>query len=116
MPVVCWTCRGSRGFGCRERAQITGCVGFVPVGIPKVGRMNLIYISDTRGRIVTELSCIRLGEDNFVLITAASAQWHDGELIRKSVPEGVNVRETTTERDTLVVTGPYLTCGVGRDQ
>ena len=80
--------------------------GFCTGGIPKVGRMNLIYISDTRGRIVTELSCIRLGEDNFVLITAASAQWHDGELIRKSVPEGVNVRETTTERDTLVITGP----------
>ena len=80
--------------------------GFCTGGIPKVGRMNLIYISDTRGRIVTELSCIRLGEDNFVLITAASAQWHDCELIRKSVPEGVNVRETTTERDTLVVTGP----------
>ncbi|MBT4235096.1 MAG: FAD-dependent oxidoreductase [Marinovum sp.] len=80
--------------------------GFCTGGIPKVGRMNLIYISDTRGRILTELSCIRLGEDNFVLITAASAQWHDGELIRKSVPEGVNVRETTTERDTLVVTGP----------
>ena len=80
--------------------------GFCTGGIPKVGRMNLIYISDTRGRIVTELSCIRLGEDNFVLITAASAQWHDGELIRKSVPDGVNVRETTTERDTLVVTGP----------
>ena len=80
--------------------------GFCTGGVPKVGRMNLIYISDTRGRIVTELSCIRLGEDNFVLITAASAQWHDGELIRKSVPEGVNVRETTTERDTLVVTGP----------
>ena len=80
--------------------------GFCTGGIPKVGLMNLIYISDTRGRIVTELSCIRLGEDNFVLITAASAQWHDGELIRKSVPEGVNVRETTTERDTLVVTGP----------
>ena len=80
--------------------------GFCTGGIPKVGRMNLIYISDTRGRIVTELSCIRLGEDNFVLITAASAQWHDGELIRKSAPDGVNVRETTTERDTLVVTGP----------
>jgi dimethylglycine dehydrogenase len=80
--------------------------GFCTGGIPKVGRMNLIYVSDTRGRIVTELSCIRLAEDNFVLITAASAQWHDGELIRKSVPKGVNVRETTTERDTLVVTGP----------
>jgi dimethylglycine dehydrogenase len=80
----------------------TFCTG----SIPKVGRMNLIYVSNRRGRILTELSCIRLGEDNFVLITAATAQWHDGELIRGSVPDSVTVRETTTERDTLVVTGP----------
>ena len=80
--------------------------GFVTGGIPKAGRMNLVYVSDSRGRILTELSCIRLGEDNFVLITAATAQWHDGELIRNSVPAGVTVRETTTERDTLIVAGP----------
>ena len=79
---------------------------FCTGGIPKVGRMNLIYVSDARGRILTELSCIRIGEDNFVLITAATAQWHDGELIRSSVPGTVTVRETTTERDTLIVTGP----------
>ncbi|MFV2053744.1 GcvT family protein [Aliiroseovarius sp. YM-037] len=80
--------------------------GFCTGGIPKAGRMNLIYVSDHRGRILTEMSCIRLGEDNFILITAATAQWHDGELIRASVPEGVTVRETTTERDALIVTGP----------
>ncbi|MBR9863306.1 MAG: FAD-dependent oxidoreductase [Rhodobacteraceae bacterium] len=80
--------------------------GFCTGGIPKAGRMNLIYVSDSRGRILTEMSCIRLEENNFILITAATAQWHDGELIRNSVPEGVTVRETTTERDTLIVTGP----------
>ncbi|WP_069301224.1 GcvT family protein [Neptunicoccus sediminis] len=80
--------------------------GFCAGGIPKAGRMNLIYVSDSRGRILTEMSCIRLEENNFILITAATAQWHDGELIRSSIPEGVTVRETTTERDTLIVTGP----------
>lgn len=80
--------------------------GFVTGGIPKAGRMNLVYVSDSRGRILTELSCIRLEENNFILITAATAQWHDGDLIRNAVPEGVTVRETTTERDTLIVTGP----------
>ncbi|SDX48388.1 dimethylglycine dehydrogenase [Ruegeria halocynthiae] len=80
--------------------------GFCTGGIPKAGRMNLIYVSDERGRILTELSCIRLAENNFVLITAATAQWHDGDLIRNSVPQGVTIRETTTERDTLIVTGP----------
>jgi dimethylglycine dehydrogenase len=80
--------------------------GFCTGGIPKAGRMNLIYVATEQGRILTELSCIRLSENNFVLITAATAQWHDGDLIRNSVPEGVTVRETTTERDTLIVTGP----------
>ncbi|MDG1935649.1 MAG: FAD-dependent oxidoreductase [Paracoccaceae bacterium] len=79
---------------------------FCTGALPKIGRMNLIYVADKRGRILSEFSCIRISEDNFVLITAASAQWHDGEMIRKVLPEGINVRETTIERDTLVVTGP----------
>ena len=80
--------------------------GFCTGALPKIGRMNLIYVADKRGRILSEFSCIRISEDNFVLITAASAQWHDGEMVRKALPERINVRETTIERDTLVVTGP----------
>lgn len=80
--------------------------GFVTGGLPKVGRMTLVYVADERGRIVTEFSCIRLAEDSFVLITAAAAQWHDGELVRNALPEGVECRETTTEQDALVVAGP----------
>ncbi|MDT8328031.1 MAG: FAD-dependent oxidoreductase [Roseovarius sp.] len=80
--------------------------GFVTGGLPRVGRMNLVYVADTRGRVLTEFSCIRLAEDSFVLITAATAQWHDGELVRNALPEGVRLRETTTERDALLVAGP----------
>ena len=68
--------------------------------------MSLVYVADNRGRILSEFSCIRIDKDNFVLITAATAQWHDGEMIRNSVPQGVSIRETTTERDTLIITGP----------
>lgn len=68
--------------------------------------MNLVYVANAQGRIVTEFSCIRLAENDFVLITAATAQWHDGELIRNSVPAGVSVTETTTERSALLVAGP----------
>ena len=80
--------------------------GFVTGGLPKIGRINLVYVADSRGRILTEMSCIRLEEDDFVLITAATAQWHDGDLLRQSVPEGVTVTETTTERSALLVAGP----------
>jgi dimethylglycine dehydrogenase len=80
--------------------------GFCTGGIPKVGRIGLIYVADARGRILTEMSCIRLEENSFVLITAATAQWHDGELVKRSVPEGVTVTETTRDRDCLIVAGP----------
>ncbi|KIC45274.1 dimethylglycine dehydrogenase [Ruegeria sp. ANG-S4] len=80
--------------------------GLVTGGLPKVGRINLVYISDGRGRILTEMSCIRLGEDEFVMITAATAQWHDRDILMNAMPTGVSVEDVTTTRDTLIVTGP----------
>ncbi len=80
--------------------------GLVTGGLPKAGRMNLVYVSDDRGRILTEMSCIRLGEDEFVMITAATAQWHDRDILLKAMPAGVSVEDVTTTRDTLIVTGP----------
>ncbi len=92
---------GLEGAGAAEwlRGLITG-------GLPKVGRMNLIYVSDDRGRILTEMSCIRHGEDRFTLITAAAAQWHDRELLQKSLAPGLSLTDRTTEYGTLIVTGP----------
>ncbi|MEX0319533.1 MAG: FAD-dependent oxidoreductase [Ruegeria sp.] len=80
--------------------------GLVTGGLPKVGRINLVYISDPRGRILTEMSCVRMGEDEFMMITAAPAQWHDRDLLRNVMPAGVTVEDVTTTRDTLIVTGP----------
>ncbi|SPJ26656.1 GcvT family protein [Falsiruegeria mediterranea] len=80
--------------------------GLVTGGLPKVGRINLVYVSDSRGRILTEMSCMRLGEDEFVMITAATAQWHDRDLLVNAMPVGVSVVDVTTTRDTLIVTGP----------
>ncbi|WP_171132262.1 MULTISPECIES: FAD-dependent oxidoreductase [unclassified Ruegeria] len=80
--------------------------GLVTGGLPKVGRINLVYIADDRGRILTEMSCLRLGEDEFVMITAATAQWHDRDILVAAMPAGVSVEDVTTTRDTLIVTGP----------
>ena len=103
---MCSTCRASAGFWIQGEGADEWLRGFVAGGLPKIGRMNLVYIADKRGRILTEMSCIRLAEDSFVLITAATAQWHDGDMLRQSVPAGVTVNETTTERSALIVTGP----------
>ncbi|KIC18056.1 MULTISPECIES: GcvT family protein [unclassified Leisingera] len=80
--------------------------GLVTGGLPKVGRMNLVYFSDDRGRILTEMSCVRHGEDHFTMITAGSAQWHDFEILKKALPDGLTLTDHTTEFATMIVTGP----------
>ena len=81
------------------RGRITG-------GLPKVGRMNLAYFADTRGRILTEMSVLRHGEDAFTLITAAVAQWHDRDILQPAAEAGLTLTDRTGQRDTLIVTGP----------
>ncbi|KHA50751.1 GcvT family protein [Sulfitobacter geojensis] len=80
--------------------------GRISGALPKVGRMNLAYFPDSRGRILTEMSVMRHGEDSFTLITAALAQWHDFELLKKNLPNGLSLTDHTTEYSTLIVTGP----------
>ncbi len=80
--------------------------GMITGGLPKIGRMNLAYFADSRGRIVTEMSVMRHGEDFFTLITAAAAQWHDFELLAKDLPNGLSLTDHTTEYSTLIVSGP----------
>jgi dimethylglycine dehydrogenase len=80
--------------------------GLVAGGLPKVGRMNLVYFPDRRGRILTEMSCIRYGEDHFTMITAGTAQWHDYEILKNALPAGLSLTDHTTEFGTMIVTGP----------
>ena len=81
-------------------------LGLITGGLPKIGRMNLAYFSDTRGRILTEMSVIRHEHDRFTLITAASAQWHDFDILNNGLPELLTLKDNTNETSTLIVTGP----------
>lgn len=80
--------------------------GRIAGALPRIGRMNLAYFSDRRGRIVTEMSVLRHGEDLFTLITAAAAQWHDFELLKNVLPEQLSLTDHTAAYSTLIVTGP----------
>ncbi|WP_299608934.1 FAD-dependent oxidoreductase [uncultured Tateyamaria sp.] len=80
--------------------------GRIAGALPKAGRMTLGYFPDSRGRILTEMSIIRHGEDDFTLITAALAQWHDFELLNKDLPAGLTLTDHTEEASTLIVSGP----------
>ncbi|MET4129049.1 FAD-dependent oxidoreductase [Roseovarius sp. MBR-6] len=81
--------------------------GLVTGALPKVGRVGLVYFADKRGRIVTEMSVTREEEDLFVLVTAATAQWHDREWLERHMPEAATftLEDWTDRISTLIVTG-----------
>ncbi|MFN3971475.1 MAG: FAD-dependent oxidoreductase [Gemmobacter sp.] len=90
-----------RGPGVAEwlAGQITGRV-------PGVGRLGLGYFADDRGRIVTEMSVARLGEEELLLITASVAQMHDREWLEATLPAGVTLVDETDAWSCQIVTGP----------
>ena len=79
--------------------QITG-------RLPRIGRVGLGYFADEKGRTVTEMSIVRFGDDDFWLITAAAAQSHDFEWLRRFLDHGLALTDQTTDWSTQIVTGP----------
>ncbi len=79
--------------------QITG-------KLPNVGRVGLAYFADEGGRIVTEMSVARLDADEMILITAATAQSHDGDWLRRHLAAGLALRDVTEAWSCHILTGP----------
>ena len=73
--------------------------------LPKPGRISLAYFPDNRGRILTEMSVMAWSEEEVGLITAATAQWHDMEILTRQAPEGITITDNTKEMECLLVTG-----------
>jgi dimethylglycine dehydrogenase len=76
--------------------------------VPKPGRIGLAYFADDGGRIVTEMSVMVNKPDDFFLITAAVAEWHDLEWLKKHLPQATQITiENVTDRYTCqILTGP----------
>jgi dimethylglycine dehydrogenase len=79
--------------------QITG-------RMPNVGRVGLAYFADDMGRIVTEMSIVRLGADEMTLITAATAQAHDFDWLARHLEPGLTLVDVTLDYACQIVTGP----------
>jgi dimethylglycine dehydrogenase len=74
--------------------------------LPRAGRMGLAYFPDDKGRIVTEMSVMRHGPDDFTLITASVAQVHDRDWLARDLVPGLTLVDRTEEKSCLIVTGP----------
>ena len=74
--------------------------------LPQPGRVGLAYFPDDRGRILTEMSVIPRSDDAIWLITAALAQWHDRDVLKRDLPAGVEIHDRSDKYECLLVTGP----------
>jgi dimethylglycine dehydrogenase len=76
--------------------------------VPKPGRIGLAYFADDKGRIVTEMSVMMLDEDFFFLITAATAQWHDLDWLKKHLPIDADfaIDDVTDDFSCQILSGP----------
>ncbi len=88
-----------RGAAAWLDVQITG-------RLPAEGRVGLGYFADDRGRIVTEMSLARTGPDDFLLITAATAQVHDREWLERHLAPGLSLADETEDWSCQILTGP----------
>ena len=76
--------------------------------LPKVGRVGLSYLLTPTGRIESELTICRLGEDHFYLVMAAVSELKDREFFAAHWPDGADADLTSRSFDlgALVVAGP----------
>ncbi|MEM1345175.1 MAG: FAD-dependent oxidoreductase [Pseudomonadota bacterium] len=74
--------------------------------LPKTGRVGLGYAASESGRFAAEMTITRLAEDDFLLITAAAAEWRDGEWLRQDLPDTLTLENVTEGAAVLLVTGP----------
>jgi dimethylglycine dehydrogenase len=76
--------------------------------LPAPGRIALAYALNARGGILSEFTVTRLERQRFYLVSAASAEHHDEDLLRHALPSARDVRLTslTSAFGTLVLAGP----------
>ncbi len=76
--------------------------------IPGVGRIGLVYFATPGGRILSEMTLTRLGEDNVQLLSGAGAEWHDLDWLAKNLPEDseITIENVSGQQGTLVLAGP----------
>jgi dimethylglycine dehydrogenase len=76
--------------------------------LPAPGRIALAYALNARGGILSEFTVTRLEAERFYLVSAAGAEHHDEDLLRRALPRagGVRLTSLTSQFGTLVLAGP----------
>lgn len=76
--------------------------------LPKLGRVGLNYALLPDGKLLSEFTVTRIAHDHFYAVGAATAEWHDLDVLENTLPAdgSVTVTNTTSLYGTLAVVGP----------
>ena len=82
--------------------------GLVCSKLPRLGRLGLVYALTHTGTVLSEFTVTRLGDDHFYVVGAASAEWHDLDMLEAALPAdgSVTIVNRTHQLGTLVIIGP----------
>ncbi|MDX1782009.1 MAG: FAD-dependent oxidoreductase [Thalassovita sp.] len=80
--------------------------------LPKVGRINLTYALTDAGTTRTEYTIVRLGEDEYYLVSAGAWTAYDADYLRKAAADKaaefgyIEVQDVTTQWGVFAIAGP----------
>lgn len=80
--------------------------------LPKVGRINLTYALTDHGTTRTEYTIVRLGEDEYYLVSAGAWTAYDADFLRKSAADRmdefgyIEIQDVTTQWGVFAIAGP----------
>ena len=80
--------------------------------LPKVGRINLTYALTDHGTTRTEYTIVRLGEDEYYLVSAGAWTAYDADYLRKAAADKagefgyVEIQNVTTQWGVFAIAGP----------
>ncbi len=71
-----------------------------------IGKVGLCYLLTERGNVLSEATIVRLAEDRYWYGSAAAAEWHDRDWLRRFMPSRLTLTEIAASHTILVVAGP----------
>jgi dimethylglycine dehydrogenase len=80
--------------------------------LPAVGRINLTYALTDQGTTRTEYTIVRLGEDEYYMVSAGAWTAYDADYLRKSAADKmgefgyIEIQDVTTQWGVFAIAGP----------
>lgn len=80
--------------------------------LPKVGRINLTYALTSAGTTRTEYTIVRLGEDEYYLVSAGAWSAYDADYLRKAAEDRagefgyIEIQDVTSQWGVFAIAGP----------